>query len=220
MKFISFEICLSLFIHFSSVWIGNISNTIFNGVMRIFIGDTYGTKVIGIITIASQIGTAFSVLTGSITLNIVLQAWKNSRTTQELKILFSAAKRRSIALSLICFIVTIFVISFIFYFKDGENYSIYSLFYLIFPISLVYSLSVFNSPYYQICQFYGRVRYISLANFIFGSAGLAAMGLLVYVAEMPAVSNLIFLLVAVMSTIFIVLLYKNTQKKLGNILKK
>lgn len=215
-KFISFKAFPSLLNHFSSVWLGNVSNTIFNGVMRIVIGDTYGTKIIGIMTIASQIGTAFSVLTSSLTLNIVLESWKNSVTNQDLKIKFSAAKKRSIFLSLICFIVTLSAISFIFYFKDDENFSIYNLFYLIMPLSVAYSVSVFNCPYYQICQFYGRVRYISLANFIFGLGGLGAMVLLVYVAEIPSVSNLILMLVAVMSTIFIVLLYKNTQKTLGD----
>ena len=55
-----------------------------------------------------------------------------------------------------------------------------------------------------------------MANFIFGLGGLGVMVLLVYVAEIPSVSNLILMLVAVMSTIFIVLLYKNTQKTLGD----
>jgi hypothetical protein len=41
------------------------------------------------------------------------------------------------------------------------------------------------------------------------------MGWLVYTAEMPAVANLILMMVAVASTIFIVLLYKNTKISIG-----
>lgn len=206
MVFLKVSNIVNLFDNFFSMWLGNLSNTIFNGIMRIVIGDTYGVKIIGLMTIASQIGSAFAALTSAITLKPVQKASMNSKASDEFFKTFSSASLYSVFSSALCAGTTTVLLSYFLYFRSGENFSIASLTFIIIPLSIVYSASVLSVPYYQACQFYGKVKYVSYSNFVIAMSGLGLVLVLTYKFNSNVLLNLIFMAVGVLSAFFIIII--------------
>jgi O-antigen/teichoic acid export membrane protein len=194
--------------NFFSMWLGNLSNAIFNGIMRIVIGDNFGVKIIGLMTIASQLGSAFAALTSSITLKRVQKASIHSKTSQEFFATFKTARIYSTFAFAFCASTTTVILSYFLYFRSGENFSLASLISVIIPLSVVYSVSVLSVPYYQACQFYGKVKYVSYSNFILAFFGLGLVLLLTYKFNVTILSNLLFMAVGILSAAFIIFMAK------------
>jgi O-antigen/teichoic acid export membrane protein len=188
---------------YSSMWLGNVSNALFNGVMRLIIGESQGVRVIGMLAIASQIGSAFSSLTGALTLSRVMQGWKMSLTFFELNKNLRRMFILSTILAIICFVVTVAILRF-YYLEGSEIINTRNSVSVVISISLAFSFSVLVLPFYQACQFYGKAKYIAQYNFILALLGSVALYILEYVITASSGALAIFTIVSLASAVLII----------------
>jgi hypothetical protein len=190
--------------NYVSLWVGGASNTIYNGIMRLWLGKFVGIEILPLLTIASQVAGAFSSLTGSITFNLV-----NHYNLEKKKIVFDliAYKKATILAllsSIACFFATIVVLAALYYGKlellVGSSIAIPSL----AVIALGQSFNVISIPRFQMAQLLGSVNMISFSNLLLAAAGLLSF----YVLEDFGANSLTLLVtysaVAIVSPLLVV----------------
>lgn len=184
---------------YREVWLGNVSNMLFNGIIRLVIGENVGKLALAMLVLAYQVSIAASSMVGAFSLRLVMAAVDNYNgagveSVRKAKVIaFSASVFSSTA----TFIVSVHM----FYDSNFAGLSTADILTLIAPLSTVFALSVLTIPYYQICQFRGVVRRIALINFFNAVLGTAAVLVIDYLGEARSFAALILLGIGAASAI-------------------
>ncbi len=197
-------------LNYVSLWIGGASNTIYNGIMRLWLAKFIGIEILPLLTIASQVAGAFTSLTGSLTFNLVNHYDRSKR-----KIVFNVnTYRRAIILgfllSIICFTAAVIVMVIMYYGKMEMLVGASSALPSLVVIALGQSFNVMSIPRFQMAQLLGSITLISFSNLLLASIGLVVF----FILESFGFNGLILLIsyssIAIVSPLLVVVFARSS----------
>jgi O-antigen/teichoic acid export membrane protein len=183
------------------LWLGNVSDMLFNGISRLVVGAAYGEIYVAVLSLSNQMGSASSRLIAAVTLRQNIRKIGANQCVADGLHCFNLFK-----LSVVIFIVTaitIFLVNFYFFCIKTVAIPLDNKFWLtLIPISLTYALFSFSSTYYQICQLTGTINFIAISNFRITLVGSVLMYSL-YLLNLNSLVAIVNFLVVITSVIVI-----------------
>jgi hypothetical protein len=186
-----------------SMWIGNTSNAIYSGIMRILLSSALGITSLGIIALSSQIATSFAMIASSLSFNAVFNPFADDDKTRKQALINSDNKSMLLAAASIA--ATLVAVGYIYFIRDRNIITVNELFIVLVPVSIGFSATVASVTCYQICQVSGAFRKINYINLIMSLIGLAASYLMVHVL---GVSHMLYFVYMVTGCLNLILIKK------------
>jgi O-antigen/teichoic acid export membrane protein len=159
-----------------AVWLSNLSNSLFNGMGRVILGNAYGPIILGHLTLVSQITGAVQAIISSFVISKIKEEYEKS-TRMALNAYKKIKKQTLITFLLLFFSNFIFGI---YHLNNLQsvNLTFYSEIYIlgiVLAITIITSMPMSVVPEFVIAQFEGKQSSIAKANLLFATAGVLLM---------------------------------------------
>lgn len=158
------------------LWMGNLSNSIFNGAIRIVLGEHLGKSILGMLTLATQVGTSLNGLTYSLTQRIIFNEINTNKKAVNI----------SIAIFILSTLIILSILSTIFLLEEDAKHGIEWLLIIAIPISLSVSIPILTIPYFQKVQKTNHIGKIYIFNFWLSITGLLLIFIGIYIFHINA----------------------------------
>lgn len=198
-------------INYFSLWVGGVSNTIYNGIMRLWLGKFIGIEILPLITISAQLSGAFASLSSALTFNLVNRRERPGGRIAPCAKQYKKAILMATFLFLICFIATIVVLLCLYrnnpLMLSGGVAPIAA--YAV--VALGHSANVLSTPRFQMSQLLGYVNNISVINMVLAVIGLATFWAMANYAQNNFLLLAVYASVSILSSLIIVMMSRSSR---------
>jgi hypothetical protein len=187
-----------------SVWMGNVSNMIFNGVMRMLLGQQLGKDILAMLTLASQAGAAANNFMYALSLKSIIKRTDKSYQDKTDLLLFNKNVSSARFIFGASVVLTALILWWSFFYKKSIAIDGKTAFHILIPIVLSLNLSVLSVPHFQLCQKHGKIGDISIFNFKLSIIGIMFVFAFIHLIKIDAILLWIYFGVCLSSAVYII----------------